>query len=144
MTEDPYAPRPLAGWFWPAAALSLVLMTLPAIGAAIHLTTDPATLPLDQRQLFEAEPRWMVVAFGLTGLVGAAGALMLLLRRRQAEPMLLVAFLAAAVWFAGMFVNRRMRDLLDTNQIGLAAAVVAIVWTIFWFARHSRQRGWLR
>jgi hypothetical protein len=40
-------------------------------------------------------------------------------------------------------VNGQLRDLLSTDQIAMAIAIVAIVWTIFWFARHSRQRGWL-
>jgi hypothetical protein len=26
----------------------------------------------------------------------------------------------------------------------VALATVLISWTIYWFARHSRQRGWLR
>ena len=41
-------------------------------------------------------------------------------------------------------VELELRDLLSTNQIAAALVVVAIVWTIYWFARHSAQRGWLR
>jgi hypothetical protein len=29
-------------------------------------------------------------------------------------------------------------------EFAMAIAVVLITWTIFWFARHSRQREWLR
>jgi hypothetical protein len=142
MDED-YAPRPVAGWYMVAAVVSLVLMILPVVGALIHLTTDPATLALDERAQFVAEPLWMVAAFGLTGLAGAVGGLMLVLRRKSAEPLLLVSLIGIAVWFIGLFVNSRLRDLLSTGQIAMAAIVVAIVWTIYWFARHSRQRGWL-
>jgi hypothetical protein len=142
MDED-YAPRPVAGWYMVAAVVSLVLMILPVVGALIHLTTDPATLALDERAQFEAEPLWMVAAFGLTGLAGAVGGLMLVLRRKSAEPLLLVSLIGIAVWFIGLFVNSGLRDLLSTGQIAMAAIVVAIVWTIYWFARHSRQRGWL-
>jgi hypothetical protein len=86
----------------------------------------------------------MVLAFGLTGLAGAIGGLMLILKRRSAVALLLLALAAIAVWFAGLFVNGQLRDLLSTGQIAAAMVIVAIVWTIFWFARHSRQRGWLR
>jgi len=141
--DERFTPRPVARWYMIAAIVSLLLMSLPAIGALIHLTTDPATLALDERAQFEAEPIWMVVAFGLTGIAGAIGALMLILRRWQAEPLLLVSLIAIAVWFAGLFVNAQLRDLLSTSQIATAIIVVAIVWTIYWFARHSRQRGWL-
>jgi len=142
--DDRYAPQPLARWYVIAAVVSLVLMALPLVGAVIHLTTDPATLPLDERAQYQAEPMWMVLAFGLSGLVGAIGGLMLILKRRSAERLLLVALIAIAVWFAGLFVNGALRDLLSTGQIAVAIVVVAIVWTIYWFARHSRQRGWLR
>jgi hypothetical protein len=141
--DDRFAPEPVARWYWIAATISLLLMILPALGAAIHLTTDPATLPLDERVQYEAEPIWMVAAFGLTGLAGAVGALMLILRRRQAETLILVSLVGIALWFAGLFVNAQLRDLLSTGQIAMAIIVVAIVWTIYWFARHSRQRGWL-
>ena len=141
--DDRFAPQPVARWYWIAATISLLLMILPALGAAIHLTTDPATLPLDERVQYEAEPIWMVAAFGLTGLAGAVGALMLILRRRQAETLILVSLVGIAVWFVGLFVNAQLRDLLSTGQIAMAIIVVAIVWTIYWFARHSRQRGWL-
>jgi hypothetical protein len=86
----------------------------------------------------------MVLAFGLTGLAGVVGGLLLVLRRQAAEPALAAALAAICVWFSGLFVNAELRDLLSTGQIAMAIIVVAIVWTIFWFARHSRQRGWLR
>jgi hypothetical protein len=142
--DEHYAPRPVAGWYMVAAVVALVVMVLPLVGALIHLTTDPATLPLDERAQFEAEPIWMVAMFGLAGLAGAVGGLMLVLRRRPAEPLLLVALIGIGLWFAGLFVNPQLRDLLSTGQIAAAIIVVAIVWTIYWFARHSRQRGWLR
>jgi hypothetical protein len=142
--DDRYAPQPIARWFMIGAVVSLLLMALPAIGALIHLTTDPATLTLDERAQFEAEPLWMVLAFGLTGLAGAIGGVMLVLRRKAAEPLILVAMVAIAIWFAGLFVNAQLRESLDTGQIAIAIVIVAIVWTIYWFARHSRMRGWLR
>jgi hypothetical protein len=141
--DEHFAPRPVARWYMIAAIVSLLLMILPAVGALIHLTTDPATLALDERAQFEAEPLWMVAAFGLSGLVGAVGGLMLVLRRKSAEPLLMIALIGIVAWFAGLFISSGLRDLLSTGQIAIAAIVVAIVWTIFWFARHSRQRGWL-
>ena len=142
--DERYAPQPVTRWYLIAAIVSLLLMILPAVGALIHLTTDPATLPLDERAQFEAEPLWMVAAFGLTGLAGAIGALMLVLRRRAAEPLLFVSLIGIAIWFGGLFINTRLRELLSVDQIAVAAVVVAVVWTIYWFARHSGQRGWLR
>ena len=55
-----------------------------------------------------------------------------------------VAGVAVAVWFAGLLLISPVRDALSTNDIAVAAVVTIITWTIYGFARHSRQRGWLR
>ena len=77
-------------------------------------------------------------------MAGFLGSLMLVLRRRAADRMMLLSLAAMIVWLAGMFSTPSFRDLLSTDQIAVLLGVVAITWTIFWFARHSRQRGWLR
>jgi hypothetical protein len=127
-----------------AAIASLLFMLLGCVGLVMHVMTDPATLPLDQRVLFEAEPKWVLAASAVGFLAGAVGALMMVMRRKVAERELLVSLIAMLVWAAGMVLTPGFRDLLSTNQIAILIVVVALDWTIFWFARHSRQRGWLR
>ena len=81
-----------------------------------------------------------LVGFG----VGLVGAVMLVMRRKTAEPLLLVSLAGFAAWLIGMFATPDFRDLLTTNHIVVLVVVVLMAWTIYWFARHSRQRGWLR
>jgi hypothetical protein len=47
-------------------------------------------------------------------------------------------------WLAGLLLVPGLRDVVTANDIAVAVIVAAITWTIFWFARHSNQRGWLR
>jgi lysylphosphatidylglycerol synthetase-like protein (DUF2156 family) len=138
------ATRPVAGWYMVAAAAALLFMLLGCLGLVAHVTTDPAALPLDQRGLFEAEPKWVLAASAVGFVAGAYGALLLILRRGAAERVTLIALVAMLVWLAGMFLTPRFRDLLSTGEIAVLLAIVAVTWTIFWFARHSAQRGWLR
>ena len=142
--DDRYARQPVAGWFTFAAIASFLFMALGCVGLFVHATTDPATLPLDERALFEAEPRWVLAASGVAFIAGLIGSLLLLLRRVQAVPVMLVSLLGFSVWLAGMLLTQRFRDLLSTDQFAILLVVVALAWTIYWFARHSRQRGWLR
>ena len=59
MEEDLYSPRPVAGWFIIAAAASLLFMGLGCISYLMHVFANPATMPLDQRAAYEAEPAWV-------------------------------------------------------------------------------------
>jgi len=142
--DERYAPQPIARWYWIGAAASLLFMLIGCAIYAMHIYTDPATLPLDQRVMFEAEPHWVTMMLGVASIVGTLGVFMLLLRRRAAVPLLLISLIAAIVWFVGLFATSQLRDLLSTNEIAVLIVAIALWWTIYWFARHSRQRGWLR
>jgi hypothetical protein len=141
--DERFTRRPVAGWFIVGALASLLVMALGCVGLVMHVTADPARLPLDQRALFEAEPQWVLAASAVGFVAGLAGSILLLLRRRVAERVLLLSLAGMLVWFAGMFATPRFRDLLSTDQIAVLVVVLALTWTIYWFARHSRQRGWL-
>ena len=142
--DSRFGPQPLARWYMVGAIVSLLVMGLGCVGLAVHLSTDPRELPLDERALFEAEPRWVLAASAIGFVAGAAGGLLLILKRRAAERLLLLSLAGMLVWIAGMFVTPDFRDLLSESQIAVVLAVLAVTWTIYWFARHSRQRGWLR
>lgn len=141
--DEQSAARP-AGWYMIAAGASLLFMLLGCAGLVMHVTTDTATLPLDQRALFEAEPKWVLAASAIGFVAGAYGSLFLVLRRRAADRVTMISLIGMIVWLAGMLLTPRFRDLLSTEQIAVLLVIVALTWTIFWFARHSRQRGWLR
>ncbi len=142
--DDEFAPRPVAGWYMPGAIASLLFMGLGCIMYLTHVLADPAAMPLDQRAAYEAEPMWVTAAFAISVWVGAAGAVMLILRKRLAEFLLMVSLGAVLVWLAGLLVVSGLRENMSANDLLVAIVVTALTWTIFWFARHSRQRQWLR
>ena len=69
---------------------------------------------------------------------------MLVLRKKLAEPALGVSLAAVLVWLAGLLAVTDLRENMSANDLLVALVVTALTWTIFWFARHSRMRGWLR
>jgi len=142
MEDDPYTPRPIARWFIAAAIASLLFMLLGCAMYLMHVTTDPASLPIEQRTAFEAIPTWVLGAQAVAVWVGAAGALLLVLRKKLAEPLLLVSLIAVTVWLVGLMLSD-VREAMSANDLAVAIVVTALTWTIYWFARHSRQRGWL-
>lgn len=144
MDDDRYSPRPEARWYMAAAIASLLFMLIACAGYLLDVTSDPSTLPLDQRVVAQARPMWAMAAYAIAVWVGLAGALMLLFRRKLAQPLLLISLIAAILTFLPYAIVPGVRDNIGANAIAAAILVLAITWTIFWFARHSAQRGWLR
>ena len=144
MEEDPYSPRPVARWFIVAAVASLLFMGLGCISSLMHVFVNPATMPLDQRAAYEAEPAWVTGAYAVAVWVGLIGAVLVMVRRRAGEWLLLISLIAVRIWRAGLILVTPLRESMSANDLLVAIAVTALTWTIYWFARHSRQRGWLR
>ena len=141
--DDQIGTQPVPGWFKFAAGASILFMLIGCAGYVMDVTSDPASLELDQRALMDARPTWQVAAYALAVWAGLAGAILLFLRRKLAEPVLLVSLIACVFTFLPYFVVPAVSDLVTTNDIAFGLAIIAITWTIFWFARNSKKRGWL-
>lgn len=141
--EQHYTPRPVAAWYMVGAVASLLFMALGCVTYVMHVMADPATMNLDQRLAYEAEPVWLTGAYAVAVWVGLAGTVMLVIKKKWAEPALLASLAATFVWLAGLLLVSGVRDAMSANDLIVALAVTAVTWTIYWFARHSRMRGWL-
>jgi hypothetical protein len=139
-----YERKPIARWYLIGAIVSLLFMALGCAIYVMHVTADPAALPLDQRAAYAAEPAWVTALNAVAVWVGLIGAVLLVMKRRLAETLLLVSFIATLLWLAGLLLVPALRDALSTNDVAVAVIVTLITGTIWSFARHSRQRGWLR
>ena len=140
----PYERQPIARWYLIGAIASLLFMGLGCAIYVMHVTADPAALPLDQRAAYAAEPAWVTALNAVAVWVGLIGAVLLVLKRRLAETLLLVSFIATLLWLAGLLLVPALRNALSTNDVAVAVIVTLITGTIWSFARHSRPRGWLR
>ena len=142
-TDDRFTPRPIAAWFIIAAVASLLFMGLGVVSFVMHIFADPNSMTLEQRTAFLAEPTWVKVAYGIAVFAGLGGAILLVMRRRLAEWALLVSLVAVLIWLAGLIRVTPLRENMSANDLLVAMVVTALTWTIYWFGRHSRQRGWL-
>ena len=143
MDENDFSPRPVASWYMLAAVASLLVTATFCILYLMHMLSDPAAMPVDQRAAYEATPAWVIGAFGLGAWTGLAGGLLLVMRRRQAEIAMLVSLAGMAMWLAGSLIAAPLREAMSATDLVVIIAAVALTWTIFWFARHSRMRGWI-
>ena len=142
--DDTAVTNSAPGWFTIAAIGALLWEML---GCGMFLATvlaNPAALPLDQRAAYLATPTWMNAAWSFAVLVGLAGAVLLLMKNRKAEPLLLLSFLATVVQFSGMLLVPNLRNLVESDDLFIPFMVALVCYGVWHFARYARKEGWLR
>lgn len=138
------ATKPAApAWYWGAAIGALLFELAGAFLFGNSLTLDPATLPLDQRAVFDATPQWMTIAWAVAIGAGFIGAIGLMLRRRFAEPALLVSLIAVAVQFSGIFLVKQLRELTPEDHLLVPVVILVLAYAFWQTAKLARRRGWL-
>lgn len=138
------APTGPPRWFTVAAIAALLWELL---GCAIYLmrvTVDPATLPADQLAIYNATPQWVLYAFAVAAWVGLAGGLALLMRRRIAEPLLLVSLIAVIVQDSAYLIDPELSNLIASDDLLVPFVVIIVCYGIWMLARRARKQGWLR
>jgi hypothetical protein len=144
LTEVTAAKPP--AWYWVAAIGALLFECLGCFFylAEVRLTPEQiALLPLDQAAMLNARPAWYYAAFGVAVWVGLLGSLGLLLRKRWAEPMLLISLVAVVIQFSAVFIVPEMRVVTSDALLG-PIVVIVICYGIYMLARLAKRRGWLR
>ena len=131
-------------WYWAVAVAALLFEGAGAFLFANSLTLDPATLPLDQRAIYDATPQWMTIAWAVAIGAGLLGALGLLLRRRFAEPLMLLSVFAVVVQFCGLFVVKQLRELTPEDHLLVPVVILMLAYAFWQAAKLGRIRGWLR
>jgi len=132
------------GWFTIAAVGALLWEILGAGLFVSQAVTDPASLPRDQQAIWNATPGWMNAAWSFAVVTGLAGAVLMLMRNRRAEPLLLLSFLAVLVQFSGLLLVPELRNLVASDDLLAPFVVILVCYGIWHLARRARKSGWLR
>ena len=144
MSADLTSRTAIPSWFYVVAALILLFEAFGCFMYVSQVSADTATLPLDQRAMWEATPTWMVAAYAIAVWVGLIGAVLLLMRRRLALPLLLVSLIAVVIQFSGLFLVTQLRQTVPDTALVAPIALIVCCYLIFLFARLALRRGWLR
>ena len=131
-------------WFWGLAVLALLFEAFGCYSYYAQMTVDRMSLPIDQRAMWDATPAWIVAAYAIAVWVGLVGAVLLLMRRRLAEPLLLLSLVAVAVQFGGVLLVPAIRAVTPSQAYNLPIAIFVVCYGIWMLSRLARKRGWLR
>ena len=132
---------------WIVGVLAL-LWNLIGVAAFTMQVAMPAqaleAMPADQRAIYEATPAWLYVFYGVATIGGALGSVGLLLRRRWAAPVYLVALMSLVVQVLCSFMVTPAWSLGGAASLGFPVLLVVIATVLWWFARRMATRGVLR
>ena len=143
MDEQTTPATSVPAWFWVAAGLALLFEAFGCYMYLAQVTMDHASMPLDQRAMWDATPTWMVAAYAIAVWVGLVGAALLLMRRKLAVPVLLVSLIAVVVQFSGLFLVPQLRQTVPDTALAGPIGIIVICYLIFMLARLAGKRGWL-
>lgn len=136
--------RPVPRWFTAVAILAILWEMIGCVMYLMQVSVDPATLPADQRAMWDAAPTWMMAAYAVAVWVGLTGAIFLFRRHRLAEPLLLVSLVAIIVQFSALVLVPELRNLTTSDALFLPTVILVIGVVIWQFARTAAKAGWLR
>lgn len=136
--------RPLPGYFWFVALAGLGFELLGCLAYILEVTTDVATLPLDERSLREATPSWITAAYAVAVWGGLCGAVGLLLRRRWSSVTLLVSLVAVVVQFGSIIAVPSLRAMVSSDELLGPVLIFLCAYGLWQFSLTARNWGWLR
>ena len=131
-------------WFIAAAIAVLLWEIFGCTMYILQVTADQASLPPEQAAMWAATPEWSIAAYAIAVWVGLAGAVLLLMRRRLAEPLLLISLLAVLVQFSSLLLVPAVREATPGGAWVMPVGIIIVCTAIWLFARRARARGWLR
>lgn len=132
------------GWYWAIAVAALLFEGLGCFMYLNQVGTDPAGLPVDQRTMWLATPKWMIAAYGIAVWVGLMGAIALMFRRRIATLLLGISLIAVCVQFSGLLLVKPLRDATPSDALLVPTLIILIGLGLLRFARLATRRGWMR
>lgn len=145
MTIANPAPAQVPMWYWTTAGLGLLWNAygMQQFLASLNATEESLMaggMTAEQAQVMLTYPGWMTAAFALGVIGGLIGAILLLLRRREAVTVLGLSLIAYAALYIGD-ITEGVFAALGAPQVIVLTIVVAVAAGLFWQARHAARAG---
>lgn len=137
----------LPAWFW-VITVGAIIWTL--VGVASYITdvtmSDEAlgALPVEQREIYEARPAWVVGVYAIAVFSALIGAVMLALRKSLATPFLGASLAAVIVQFGFVLFGMNAIATLGASAAIFPGVIVIIGAFMLWFSMQAKTRGWLK
>ena len=135
-----------ATWFWVISAIAVIwnLMGVMAYLAQVMMSPEALqAMPENERLLIESVPAWSISAFAIAVWGSTLGGILLLLRKKMATPVFIIAFVGIVVqMYYNVFMSKAF-EVYGPGGIAMPIMVFTIGVFLIWFSRMSTANGWL-
>ena len=136
--------RPLGFWIIGLFALVWNLIGVAMWYLQVNMSAEQlAAMTEAQRQVYEATPGWLNIAFAVAVFAGVLGALGMLLKKKWAATMFLLSLIALLVQMIGAYVVTPAWSASGPVGLVMPAVLLAIALFLLWYANKAQARGWL-
>lgn len=132
--------------FWVVAVLALLWNLLGVAMFAMQMMMTPealAAMPAEQRQVYEATPSWLNIAFAVAVFGGVLGALGLLLKKRWAVLFFTLSLIGLLVQVIAAFVVTPAWQAYGPAGLVMPVLLIVIALLLLGYSRKAAARGWL-
>lgn len=143
MSEIEKAPT----WFPILSAVMLVWNLMGVIAYIAQVSMAPealAALPAAERELYATTPAWANGAFAVAVWAGAAGCLLLLLKRSAAFYLLLTSLAGVVVQMFHSFFMSKSFEVFGPGGMIMPTMVIVIASFLVWLSIYAKNKAWLR
>ena len=138
--------RKPTGLFWVISSMALVwnLMGVFNYLTQAFMTNEVlATLPKDQQLLYEDVPAWVTAAFATAVFSGTLGALLLLLKKKNASIFFILSFVGIIIQMTyGLLINENT-DSYGPLGLLMPLMIIVVGAYLIWYSKKASENRWL-
>jgi hypothetical protein len=138
--------RKPTGLFWVISSMALVwnLMGVFNYLTQAFMTNEVlATLPKDQQLLYEDVPAWVTAAFATAVFSGTVGALLLLLKKKNASIFFILSFVGIIIQMTyGLLINENT-DSYGPLGLLMPLMIIVVGAYLIWYSKKASENRWL-
>lgn len=136
--------RPTSFWVVAIAALVWNLIGVAMFYMQINMSPEQlAAMPAEQRQVYEATPSWLNIAFGIGVFGGVLGAIGLLLKKKWATPIFLISYIAVLVQMVAAYIVTPAWAVYSAAGLIMPIVIVVVSLLLWRYSAKAASRGWL-
>ena len=103
-----------------------------------------AAMPENQRELYESNPGWMKIIYGIATFGGTFGCLLLLMKKASAKMLFIISLVAVLIQMIYSLVFTSAMEVYGPTGLVTPILVIAIAAFLVWYDNKKKANGWLK